>query len=113
MLNMQDLCIRRMAIIFECKLAREMANIEVTFKILEHSQPTPVGWNIVLGHLVQDIKRGFTRKARWVKDRHMAADPLGSNYASVISRESARIAFTYATLNDLNVWATDIQNTHI
>ena len=33
------------------------------------------------------------------------ADPEGSNYAGVVSRESVRIAFTYAALNDLDIWA--------
>ena len=55
----------------------------------------------------------FTRKARWVKDRHKTTDPLGSNYAGVISRESVRVPFTYAALNIINFWAADLQNTYI
>ena len=55
----------------------------------------------------------FTRKARWVKDGHKKADPLGSNYAGVVSRDTVRITFTYATLNDLNVCAADVRNAYI
>ena len=55
----------------------------------------------------------FTRKAQWVKGGHKTADPLGSNYAGVVSRESARIAFTYAALNDLDILACDVQNAYI
>ena len=55
----------------------------------------------------------LTRKARLVKDSHKTADHLGSNYAGVVTRENVRITFTYAVLNDLNVWAADIQNVSI
>ena len=44
---------------------------------------------------------------------HKTADPEGSNYAGVVSRESVRIAFTYAALNDLDIWACNIQNAYI
>ena len=57
----------------------------------------------------------FTRKVRWrwVKNRHKTADPEGFNYADVVSRESVWIAFTYAALSDLDIWACDIQNAYI
>ena len=45
----------------------------------------------------------FTRKGRWVKDGHLTPEPSNSNYAGVVSRESVRIAFTYAALNGLDV----------
>ena len=49
----------------------------------------------------------FTRKARWVLDGHKSPDPVGSKYAGVVSRESVRIAFTYAALNALMcAWQT-------
>eukprot|EP00957_Ditylum_brightwellii_P098259 7486595-Ditylum_brightwellii.AAC.1 len=55
----------------------------------------------------------FTRKARWVLDGHKTPDPVESMYASVVSRESVRIAFTYAALNNLDVWAAVIQNAYL
>eukprot|EP00957_Ditylum_brightwellii_P104549 7965963-Ditylum_brightwellii.AAC.1 len=55
----------------------------------------------------------FTRKARWVLDGHKTANPIGPTYAGVVSRESVRIAFTYAALNDLSVCAADIQNAYL
>eukprot|EP00957_Ditylum_brightwellii_P190054 14468510-Ditylum_brightwellii.AAC.1 len=54
-----------------------------------------------------------TRKARWALDGHKAPDPVGSTYAGVVSRESVRFAFTYAALNYLDVWATDIKNAYL
>ena len=55
----------------------------------------------------------FTRKARLVKDGHRTTDPIGSNYAGVVSRDSVRIAFTIAALNGLDICAADIQNAYI
>ena len=40
-------------------------------------------------------------------------DPVGSTYAGVVSRESVRIALTYAALNDLDVFAANIQNAYL
>jgi hypothetical protein len=55
----------------------------------------------------------FTRKARWVLDGHRTPDIVGSTYDGVVSRESVRIAFTYAALNDLWVCAADIRNAYL
>ena len=55
----------------------------------------------------------FTRKARWVKDGHRTVDPIGLNYAGVVSRDSVRIAFTITALNGLDICAADIQNAYI
>ena len=63
--------------------------------------------------MVFDVKMDFTRKARWVLDGHKTPDPEGSTYAGVVSRESVRIAFTYAALNDLDIFAGDIQNAYL
>ena len=60
-----------------------------------------------------DVKMDFTRKARWVLDGHKQADPEGSTYAGVVSKESVRIALTYAALNGLNVCAADIRNAYL
>ena len=55
----------------------------------------------------------FTRKARWVLNGHKRPDPVGSKYAGVVSRESVRIAFTYAALNDFDVCMADIRNAYL
>ena len=55
----------------------------------------------------------FTRKTCWKKDNHKTPDLTSSNFAGVIPRESVRITFTYATLNDLNVYGADIQNSYL
>ena len=39
--------------------------------------------------------------------------PAESTYAGVVSRESVRIDFTLAALNDLDIFAADIQNAYL
>ena len=94
-------------------LAKEMYNVGVAFEVLDEGQKAPPGWNLASGHLVWDVKMDFTRKARWVLDGHKTPDPIGSTFAGVVSRESVRIAFTYAALNGLEVFAADIRNAYL
>ena len=94
-------------------LAKEMTNVGIAFEVLEQGQKAPVGWSKASGHLVWDVKMDFTRKARWVLDGYKCKDPIGSTYAGVVSRESVRIAFTYAALNDLDICAADIRNAYL
>jgi hypothetical protein len=94
-------------------LAKEMTELGVAFEVLEEERQAPPGWKKVTGHLVWDVKMDFTRKARWVLDGHLTPSPIGSTYAGVVSRESVRIAFTYAALNGLDVFAADIRNAYL
>ena len=94
-------------------LEMEMYNIGVAFEILEDGKTAPAGYTKVSGHLIWSVKTDFTRKARWVLDGHKTPDPVGSKYAGVVSKESVRIAFTYAALNDLDVCMADIRNAYL
>ena len=94
-------------------LSKEMRNVSVAFDILEPTKRVPPGWTKVTGHIIFDVKMTLERKARWVLDGHLTAAVDYSTYAGVVSRESVRIALTYAALNDLDVWAADIQNAYI
>ena len=93
-------------------LATEMNTILIAFDFRGHSPPPP-GYTPSSGHVIFDVKMDFTRKARWVKDGHRTRDPEGSNFAGVVSRDSIRILLTYAALNNLNVWATDIKSAYL
>ena len=55
----------------------------------------------------------FTRKARWFKDGHRTPDLEASKYAGVVSRESVRIALTYAALHGIEVLAAYIRNAYL
>jgi hypothetical protein len=94
-------------------LAKEMTNVGIAFEVLEEDQQAPPGWRKVTGHLIWDLKMDFTRKARWVLDGHKTPSPVTSTYAGVVSRDSVRIAFTYAALNGLDVCAADVRNAYL
>jgi hypothetical protein len=90
-----------------------MTEVGVAFEVLETNQSVPRGWHKVAGHLVWDIKMDFTRKARWVLDGHKTTNPIGPTYAGVVSHESVHIAFTYVTLNGVDICPADIRNAYL
>ena len=92
---------------------KEMINVGIEFEVLEHSENVPVGWHEVTGHIIFDVKMDFTRKVRWVLDGHKKSEPKISTYSGVVSRESVRIALTYAALNVLDVTTADIRNAYL
>ena len=94
-------------------LKLEMHNVGIAFEVLECGERAPEGWKRASGHIIWDLKMDFTRKARWVLDGHKLPTPEGSTYAGVVSRESVRIALTYAALNGLEVCAADIRNAYL
>ena len=90
---------------FWAKLIKlEMSNVSVAFEILEEDSPLPRGFTKVTGHIIFDVKMSLECKSCWVLDGHLTRDPdFISTYAGVVSRESIRIAFTYAALNDIDI----------
>ena len=94
-------------------VAKEMSNVQIAFDILEDDQHIPPGYTSCTCHIIFDVKMDGTRKARYVKDGHKTKDPEGSRYAGVVSRDSVRIALTYAALNGLDVMAADIRNAYL
>ena len=90
-----------------------MKNVGIAFQLLQHGDDPPVGYTKASGHLIFDVKMDFTRKARFVLDGDKTEKPDISTYAGVVSRESIRIALTYASLNELQVYAADIQNAYL
>ena len=55
----------------------------------------------------------FTRKARLVAGGHTTDTPVSLTYSSVVSRDTVRIAFLIAALNDLEVMSCDIGNAYL
>ena len=55
----------------------------------------------------------FTRKARFVAGGDKTNPPVGITYSSVVARDTVRIAFLIAALNDLDVMSCDIGNTYL
>ena len=64
----------------------------------------PRDYQFVKYHMICDVKiEGFRGKARFVAGGHMTTAPSAVICASVVSRESVRIALTLAALNDSEV----------
>ncbi len=65
--------------------------------------------------MVFDIKMDgkFTRKARYVANGNETEPPTAQTYASVVSRDSVRIALLYAALNDLDILSCDVTNAYL
>ena len=96
-------------------IAKEMEAVRVAFKILDDGKMPPPGYQRMECHMIFDINLdGFRRKARLVAGGHQTEPPASVlTYASVVSRETVRIAFTIAALNDLQVKASDVQNAYL
>ena len=99
--------------LWEIALAKEMKNVGVAFNVLKNYENVLVCWTKASGHLIWDVNMDFTQEDRWVKDGHRTADPLGTIYAGIVSRDSVRIDFTLAAMNGLDICAADIQNAYI
>ena len=92
---------------------KEMRNVQVALDVREDGV-VPVGHKEITCHLVFDIKSDtFQRKARFVAGGHRTDPPKDSTYSSVVSRDSVRLFFLLAALNDVDVLACDIQNAYI
>ena len=90
-----------------------MSNVKVAFKFKHKDDTPPVGYKQIRCHLIFDVKMDLTRKARFVAGGHMTNPPTSMTYASVVSRDSVRIAFLLAALNKLDVLTGDIGNAYL
>ena len=73
-------------------------------------EPLMIGFQEIRCHVIFDVKMDFTRKARFVAGGHTTDTPASITYSSVVSRDSVRMAFLVAGLNDLDVLAGDVTN---
>lgn len=94
-------------------LLKEMKNVMAAFEFHPIGSKAPVGYKWIPLHLIFDVKMDFTRKVRLVAGGHVTDPPTSMTYSSVVSRESVRIAFLIAALNDLDVLAADIGNAYL
>ena len=64
--------------------------------------------------MVFDVKmEDFRHKARLVTRGHMTQAPATITYASIVSRETVKIALMNAALNDFEVKLGDIMNAYV
>ena len=94
-------------------IIKEMKNCLCIFEFLDDDAPLPVGYQRIPYRIVFDVKMDLTRKARICAGGHTTDPPSSITYASVVSRDSVRIALMYAALNDLPILAGDIGNAYL
>ena len=91
-----------------------MSAVKVAFKILDDEDKPPIGSQYMKCHMVFSIKmEDFSRKACLVAGGHMVQACKSLTVASVVSRESVRIALALAASNNLEVKTSDIQNAYL
>jgi hypothetical protein len=91
-----------------------MKNVIIAFNILNGEESVPPTYHEICCHMIFDVKmEDFRRKARFVAGGHTTDTPHAMKYASVVSRESVRIALTLSALNDLDVKMADIENAYL
>lgn len=73
----------------------------------------PVGSKQIPYHIIFDVKFDLTRKARLVAVGHRNNVPAHATYSSIASRDSVRLGFMLAGLNDLDIMACDIGNAYL
>jgi len=90
-----------------------MKNVKIAFHFLGDQEVVPIGYKQIPCHIIFDVKMDFTRKARFVAGGHKTNPPASLTYSSVVARDSIRIAFLIAALNDLDIHMADIGNAYI
>ena len=95
-------------------IKKEMDAVKIAFRVLDPEEQIPPGYQKISCHMIFTVKmENFRRKARYVADGHKTEVPATLVYASVVGRETVRIALTIAALNDLEVKSADIENAYL
>jgi hypothetical protein len=94
-------------------ILKEIKNNAVAFKFLEEGEKVPVGSTWIPFHMIFDVKCDLTRKARFAAGGHWTQTPAQMTYSSVVTRDSIRIAFHIAALNDLEILSADVGNAYL
>ena len=96
--------------LWQDSVKKEMKNVAVAFKFLDSKSEIPIGFKQIACHIIYDVKFDLTRKARYVGGGHKTKVSSVMSYSSVVSRDSVRIMFLVAALNDLDIQLCDIGN---
>ena len=95
-------------------IAKEMKDVRPSFGILNPGKMDPIGHQKIRCHMIFDVKmEDFRQKARLVAGGHVTNAPSIITYASVVVRDTVRIALLLAALNDLDVKVGDVLNAYI
>ena len=94
-------------------IEKEMANNRIAFDLLPRNSKPPPGFKKIRCHMNFEVKMDLRRKARYVAGGHLTDPPSSITYSTVVGRETVRIAFLLAALNNLKVLAGDIHNAYL
>jgi hypothetical protein len=83
-------------------IKKEMKNVMIAFHFFAPNTKSPVGFKWIRCHMIFDVKMDFTHKEGFVAGSHMTYPPTSITYSSVGSRDSIKIAFLLAALNDID-----------
>jgi hypothetical protein len=94
-------------------MRKEVGTVFPALRVLEDGEEVPVGSQFVDLMMIFDVKMDLTRKARLVARGDQVETPSNLTYASVVSRDSIRIALLLASLNDLTLLAADVAGAYL
>jgi Fe-S-cluster containining protein len=94
-------------------IRKEVGTVLPALEVLEKGDSPPVGSTLIDFTIVFDIKMDFTRKARICARGDQTDPPASITYASVVRRESVRLGFLIAALNDLSVLSADVAGAYL
>ena len=74
---------------------------------------SPVEYKGITRSLLVDLQMDIIQKLQYVSGENLTNTPSSTTYASVVSQDSEKNYFIFAALNDLDILAWYIQNTHL
>jgi len=98
---------------WEEAIRKEVGTVKPALEIKATEAAPPVGSALIDLTIVFDIKMDFSRKARICARGDQTDPPSAITYASVVTRESVRIGFLVAALNDLKVLSADVAGAYL
>ena len=95
-------------------IEKELKNVRVAFKLLDDNEAVLPGSKLIPYHIIFDVKFDLTRKARLVAGGHRNKNVATHlTFSTVAARDSVRLGFLLAALNNLKTLAGDISNAYL
>jgi hypothetical protein len=92
-----------------------MTNNKIAFEFLDDEAPMPIGYRQMRGH-IHDIRHQAMPNQESALGSRRKPERNATRvhvFVPVVSRDSVRIFFTLAALNDVEVLACDVQNAYL
>ena len=100
--------------LWQWAIKKEIDNVKVAFHLMEEGEKLPWRSKEIPYHIIFDVKLDLTRKSRLVAGGHRNKDvPTYTAFSSVASRDSLRLMFLIAAMNDLKLLSADIGNAYL